>query len=93
MPREQQKKYFRHHRGLLADSMSTMVEVNGLDDIKRIVEEDSFLKGLYKNIRIGDGFIDERCVPYGWGNMVYYVLADFDNCTGQCIGMTNFKED
>lgn len=85
------KKYFRFHRGLFEDSMSTMVEVNGIDDIKSIIKKDFVFKDLYKNIRIGEGVVDERCVPYGWGNMVYYVLADFDNCTGQCIGMTNFK--
>ena len=90
----EQKKYFRHHRMLLDDSMKTMVEVNGLDDIKRIIEEDSFVKGCYKNIRIEEnGNVDERCVPYGWGNMTYYVVADFDGYTGQCIGMANFYEE
>lgn len=88
-----QKKYFRHHRWLFEESMKTMVEVNGLDDIRRIVEDDALIKGYYKNIRIGDGFADKRCESYGWGEMSYYVLADFGGYTGQCIGMANFTED
>jgi hypothetical protein len=87
-----QKKYFRYHRGGFDESMKTMVEVNGLDDIRRIVEDDALIKGYYKNIRIGDGLVDHRCAPYGWGDTSYYVLADFGGYTGQCIGMANFKE-
>ena len=88
-----QKKYFRYHRGGFEESMKTMVEVNGLDDIRRIVEDDALIKGYYKNIRIGDGLVDHRCAPYGWGDTSYYVLADFGGYTGQCIGMANFRED
>ena len=39
-----------------------------------------------------NGLVDHRCIPYGWGDMSYYVLADFGGYTGQCIGMANFKE-
>lgn len=92
MNAKEQKKYFRFHRGLLDASMSTMVEVNGLDDIKRIVGE-TFPFGSYKNVRIGEGYIDKRCIPYGWGEMVYYVIGDINGYIGQCIGMSNFKED
>ena len=86
------KKYFRFHRGAFKDSMKIIVEVNDLDDIRRIIEDDALIKGYYKNIRISDGLTDHRCVPYGWGDMSYYVLADFGGYTGQCIGMADFKE-
>lgn len=90
---DRQKKFFRHHRGGFEDSMRTMVEVGGLDDIRRIVTETSIFKDFYKNIRIsGEGVRDERCIPYGWGDTVYFVVADFDGYTAQCIGWTNFKE-
>ena len=91
---DRQKKFFRHHRGGFEDSMRTMVEVGGLDDIRRIVTETSIFKDFYKNIRIsGEGVRDERCIPYGWGDTVYFVVADFDGHTGQCIGWTNFKDE
>lgn len=91
---DRQKKFFRHHRGGFEDSMRTMVEVSGLDDIRRIVAETSIFKDYYKNIRIsGEGVRDERCIPYGWGDTVYFVVADFDGYTGQCIGWTNFKDE
>jgi hypothetical protein len=89
-----QKKYYRQHRHLLEDSLSTAVEVNSLDDIKRMEEQDvaSWLKGYYKNVRIsGEAIIDER-LPCWWGNTEYHVVADFDGYTGQCIGWANFKE-
>ena len=28
-----------------------------------------------------------------WGEETYYVVADFDSFTGQCIGFSNFYED
>ena len=90
----EQKKYFRHHRELFTDSMETMVEVGGIADIRRIVEESTLTKGYFKNIRIdGEGVRDDRCIPYGWGDTVYLVLADFDGYEGQCIGMANFSEE
>lgn len=90
----EQRRYFRHHRHLFADSMATMVEVGDIGDIRRIVEQDALLKGYYRNVRIvGEGLRDERCVPYGWGDKEYHVVADFDGYTGQCIGWANFRED
>ena len=82
------KKYFRYHRGGFLESMGTMTEVTCLDDIRELHKDGS----QYKNIRIGDGVQDDRCVPFGWGDMTYYVVADFDEYTGQCIGMCNFKD-
>lgn len=85
------KKYFRFHRGIFADSMNTMVEVNGLSDIINLVNHPD---GLFKNIHIDkEGIRDERCLGYGqWGVMTYHVLADFDGYENQCIGMCNFYE-
>lgn len=31
---------FRLHRGMLADSMKTLTEINSIDDIRAIVEQD-----------------------------------------------------
>ena len=85
------KKYFRFHRGGYMESMETMVEVNNIEDVRKLVEDVG--EGYFKNIHIGDGFEDARCIPYGWGSICYYVLADFDGYTNQCIGYVNFTDN
>lgn len=84
------KKYFRQHRGSFLESMRTAMEVSGLADIRKFYESDTYIKN--DSIKIGDEVKDERCVPFGWGDTSYYLLADFGGYTEQCIGMTNFKE-
>ena len=88
----EQRRYFRKHRGLFVDSMETMVEVKSVEDIKGILGKD-FPAGYLRNIHIDcKGILEERCVPYGWGDTTYYVLADFDGYTSQCIGFANFTD-
>lgn len=91
------KKYFRFHAGSLDASMKTQVEVKDLNDLKRVVNENSPLPNYYKNIRISNVEItDTRLVTYGWGDKEYKVIADFkigiEKYYDQCIGYANFWE-
>jgi len=83
----EKKKYFIYHEGLVEKSKYKMREVNGIDDIRRLVEEDSPIKGHYTNIHL-DG--DEDGSDLGF-NTIHYVLADFEGYKNQCIGYANFK--
>ena len=86
------RKYFRYHRGTLSDSMDTMREIQSMDDVKKLV--DALVPDYFSNIHIGDKFTDPRC-PQEWGEVSYFVLADFDGYTDQCVGYVNynFEED
>lgn len=86
------RKYFRYHRGTLSDSMDTMREVHSMDDVKKLVNE--LIPDYFSNIHIGDKFTDPRC-PNKWGEVSYFVFADFDGHTDQCVGYVNynFEED
>lgn len=86
------EKYFRYHRGSLSDSIETMTPVHSMDDVKALVNE--MCPYYFKNLHIGDKFTDPRC-PQEWGKVSYFVLADFDGYTNQCVGYVNynFEED
>lgn len=89
------KKLFRHHRGLLSYSLATTIEVAGLADLQKQLQAhwDSFAPGYISNIRIKDKPCQDPRLPREWGGVSYYVVADFDGYTGQCIGMSNFYEE
>lgn len=87
------KRFFREHRGLYADSMSTKKEMQTVADIVAHFESDPLTKGYFKNIRIdATTRRDHRTKDDEWGADTYMVVADFDGYTGQCIGYSNFKE-
>ena len=87
------KKIFREHRGLYADSMSTMKEVQSVADIVKHYDSNPLTKGYFKNIRIDPTtHRDHRTKDDEWGADTYMVVADFDGYTGQCIGYCNFNE-
>lgn len=84
------KKLFREHRGLLADSLATTIEVSGLADIVRHCEQEM---PWVKNVKIYDKQLIDHRLPAEWGKITYYVVADFEGYTEQCIGMCNFYEE
>lgn len=89
-------KLFRFHRGLLADSLSTTIEVSGLCDLveKINAEYDSFApSGYLQNIHIDPTPLKDNRLPKEWNGVSYYVVADFEGYKHQCIGMSNFYEE
>lgn len=84
------KKLFRFHRGSLADSLATTIEVSGFAELFDKVMEtygDSI-----SNVKIKkDGIRDPR-LPEEWNELCFYVVADFDGYKEQCIGMSNFYQ-
>lgn len=90
------KKLFRFHRGSLADSLATTIEVEGLHDLveKINAEFDTFApSGYLQNIHIDSTPRKDSRLPLDWNGMSYYVVADFEEYKGQCIGMSNFYEE
>lgn len=84
------KKLFRYHRSMLAESLETTIEVNGLIHLKMILAKEM---PFAHNIRISLASDRDERLPREWGGYSRYVLADFDGYSGQCIGMCNFYED
>lgn len=84
------KKLFRYHRGSLADSLATTIEVMGLYELKQILAKEP---PYVHNVRIWRTRIPDDRLPDEWNGVCHYVVADFDGYTGQCIGMCNFYED
>lgn len=89
------KKLFRFHRGLLADSLATTIEVSGLAELTEKVNAywNDFAPDYLSNIRIDPTPHEDSRLPEEWGGVSYYVVADFDGYEGQCIGMSNFYEE
>lgn len=85
------KKLFRFHRGSLADSLATTIEVEDFYDLMEKIKENYTLCRL-ENIRIAKKAMVDHRLPQEWDNISFYVLADFDGYKGQCIGMCNFYE-
>lgn len=84
------RKLYRHHRGGLAESLETMVEVCCFEDIERIVREEW---GEYcTNINTVYAGDDSDRIGEEWKE-TYYVVADFKKAPKQqCIGMCNFAK-
>lgn len=89
------KKLFRFHRGSLADSLATAIEVNGVADLVEKVQADwdAVSPGYIRNIRIKNKQYKDNRLPKEWNGVSYYVVADFEGYKGQCIGMSNFYEE
>lgn len=89
------KRLYRQHRGSLASSLSTTIEVNNLKDIldyeNDLIYKTFNYKNYYSNISIS--FIGDDSARCGndWKE-TYYVLVDFMGEKQQCIGMCNFKD-
>lgn len=88
------KKLFRFHRGLLADSLATTIEVSGLAElVEKVKEEWDFAPNYLSNICIDPTPHKDSRLPEEWCGVSYYVVADFEGYKGQCIGMSNFYEE
>lgn len=84
------RKLFRHHRGGLAESLATTVEVNDFADIEKIVKEEwgNYCSNL-NTVLAGN---DSDRISEEWKE-TYYVVADFKGGhKQQCIGMCNFAK-
>ena len=82
-------KLFREHKAFLDDSLATTVEVNGLNDIVKLVEE----KMPYvSNVKIRADVIPDKRLPPEWNGICYLVVGDLEGYQEQCIGMSNFFE-
>lgn len=89
------KKLFRFNRGLLDESLATTTEVSGLEELREKVADCVAWadRNYFKNIRIKNEVYNDPRLPAEWGGISYYVIADFDGYTGQCIGACNFYEE
>ena len=87
---ENKKKLFRERRGSnLADSLLTLCEVNGLDEIEKIYNKNH--DNLFCNFTIDDYSVDDsERLGEDWEES-YYVVADF-GCESYVIGYCNFHE-
>ncbi|WP_290437757.1 hypothetical protein [Muribaculum intestinale] len=84
------KKLFRFHRGSLAESLDTTIEVSGFAEVLEKVMEtygDSI-----SNIKIKKEGLHDPRLPEDWNELCFYVVADCDGYKEQCIGMSNFYE-
>ena len=84
------RKLYRHHRGGLAESLETMVEVQSFEDIERIISSEwgEYCSNL-NTIYVGD---DSYRIGEEWKE-TYYVVADIRRGQKQqCIGMCNFPK-
>lgn len=84
------KKIFRYHRGSLADSLATAIEVSCIADLRHILAKEM---PWAHNVCIDPRVIEDKRLPNEWNGVCYYVVADFDGYRGQCIGMCNFYEE
>lgn len=89
------RKLFRWHRGGLAESLATTVEVHDFLDIELMVtgeNDQGFPAGYFSNVRtsyVGDD--SARCGEE-W-KATYYVVADCPTHEGGVLGMCNFSKD
>lgn len=84
------KKLFRFHRGTLAESLDTTIEVSGFAELLEKVME-TFGDSI-SNVQIKKECIHDSRLPEDWNEVCFYVVADFDGYKEQCIGMSNFYE-
>lgn len=84
------KKLFRFHRGSLAESLETTIEVSGFAELLDKVME-TFGDSI-SNVKIKKKCFHDPRLPEGWNDVCFYVVADFNGYKEQCIGMSNFYE-
>ena len=92
-------RVFRHHRGSLAESLATTIEVKDLADMQRKILEYWASHAMFynisycSNIRIENKPVKDDRLPPEWNGVSYYVIADFADGGSGCIGMCNFYEN
>lgn len=87
-------KLFRQHRGMLAESLATTIEVKDLADMRqKILSDWEEFASYVSNIRIDKVPIQDDRLPPEWGGTSYYVVADFNGGGHGYIGMCNFYEE
>lgn len=84
------RKLFRFHRGSLAESLQTTIDVIDLYELRQMLAE---VLPYAHNVRISRVENRDDRLPAAWGSVSRYVLADFDGYSGQCVGMCNFYEE
>ena len=88
-------KLYRESRQLLFDSLETTVEVKNLEEIRNLIQNhwNKIHLGYLNNIRIKKECIFDDRLPPEWNGISFYVIADFPDYKGQCIGYCNFYEE
>lgn len=82
-------KYFKFNHEDYAHVSGDVVEVSGVYEVRRLVK----YKFPYAiNVRISRSEVEVDRLPDEWQHRCHYVLADFDDWKGQCVGMCNFYE-
>ena len=82
-------KLYRKHRSSLSESLKTTVVVEGLDEIRSIIQKE--IPNL-DNIQINEQCMNDSRLPLDWGGKCFYVIADSQEYKGICIGFCNFYE-
>lgn len=87
------RRLFRWHRFGLSESLDSTVEVHSLSQMISFILKDFPADNYLHNIRISTDHLNDsdRCGKE-WEER-HYVLADFEEYTGQCIGYCNFIAD
>lgn len=89
------RKLFRFHRGGLAESLETMIEVQNFADIEAAVEkgnEECGMPGLFYNLRTAECGDDSWRLGDEW-KTTYYVVADVRGESTAVVGMSNFPKE
>ena len=90
------RKLFRWHRGSLEDSLATTVEVQGFEEIQKIVTELSTSQGIpagfFSNVRAKFVADDSARCGEEW-KATYYILADCSQFKEGVVGMCNFSKE
>lgn len=89
------RKLFRWHRGGLAESLATTVEVHDFSDIELMVtgeNDQGFPAGYFSNARTSYAGDDSARCGEEW-KATYYVVADCQAHESAVLGMCNFSEE
>lgn len=84
------KKLFRFHRGSLAESLDTTIEVSGFADLQ--TEIIKHFEGKVSNIKISKYPHRDLIQPTEWGDVYYYVVAHYNGYRDYLVGECNFYE-
>lgn len=78
---------FRFHRGGLSESMATVIEVQSLSDLKKILDEEDSKYGSGEQIKC------LTCESYGFDNRInwdtHIITAHYDNGEYYVRGFSN----